>query len=312
MPITEEFSFNETQDFNLELKNRIKQVSKEFIDAATLERNVCVACGYPEYTYAFEKQGYHYVQCERCSSLYIKNPLADDQYETYRSKIRTLYQEKSIQLQLKETYHKKIFNLEVNLNRLFSKGESVSIGLSGLKYNGFKKEMKKIFPHFQFEEIDLSEKNKYHFVILDNLIEGLIRPLAYLNRIYSCLHPEGYVYITSRLGSGIDILMLWEKSRLVPTEHLNLFSTEGILFLIADRYQKIDLSTPGLLDVRLMLNSDQANLPPFLQYLKKHRGNEIIQDFQFFLQKNLLSSYLVLLAQKKNIISKKVENEDLK
>lgn len=302
MPITEEISSDEVQNFHLELKNRIAQIAGEFSDSETIERTGCVACGHPKYLYAFEKQGYHYIQCKKCSSLYIQNPLIDELYKSYRAKIRNLYRDKDIQVQLKEIYHKKIFNLEVNLNRLFSKRAGVNIGLCGLKYAGFKKEMENIFPKFHFEEIDLNIKNKYHFVIMDNLIEGLAKPGEFLKQVHSCLRSEGYLYITSRLGSGIDILMLWGESRLIPTEHLNLFSTEGILYLIDKLYRKIDLSTPGMLDVKLMLDSEQVNLPPFLQYLKKHRGNEIIQDFQYFLQKNLLSSYMVLLVQKKKLL----------
>ena len=145
----------------------------------------------------------------------------------------------------------------------------------------------------------LGSRKKYNLVVLDNIIETLLDPEKLLNELKTRIADLGYIYISSRLGSGIDILMLWEDSSLLPTEHLNLFSREGIEFLV-DRFFAIKhLSTPGILDVRLMLESSRDKLPPFLKYLRKHRGTEIVEDFQLFVQKNLLSSYLVLLAQKK-------------
>ncbi|MCK4835447.1 MAG: methyltransferase domain-containing protein [Candidatus Aminicenantes bacterium] len=298
MKITEELSFDEARIYNLELKEKIKKVALDFIESEKTEREACLACQYPEYSYAFEIQGFHYVQCKRCSSLYLKNPITDQKYRDYRSRIFKLYRDKKIKEKLKILYQKKTFNLEINLNRLFDKNDSIGIGFSGLKYTDFMKELQKIFPRFLFSEVNFKERTKYDFIMLDNLIESLIQPKQYLKQIYSCLKPGGYLYMTSRLGSGIDILLLWENSKLIPTEHLNLFSTEGILFLIKGQFETVDLSTPGILDVRLLLESDNKNLPPFLKYLKKHRGEEIIEDFQFFLQKNLLSSYLVLLAKK--------------
>jgi SAM-dependent methyltransferase len=302
MKITEELGFDEVRNQNLELKNMIKKIALCFHESEKQERGTCVACQHPEYSYAFEIRGFHYVQCRNCSSLYVKNPIIDQQYRIYRSRIFKLYRSAKIKGQLGNLYQKKTFNMEINLNRLFDKNDSLEIGFAGLKYMDFMDELKEIFPHFRFSEVNLKKKTLYDFIMLDNLIESLIYPRTYLQQIHSCLKPGGYIYMTSRLGSGIDILLLWEDSSIIPTEHLNLFSTEGISFLIKGLFENVDLSTPGVLDARLLLGSDQKKLPPFLKYLKKHRGDSIIEDFQFFLQKNLLSSYLVLLAKKSEAV----------
>lgn len=299
MKVTHEFSFKDLR-INIEkLKERIKKISLEFVDKIGEERSCCVACKYPRYTYAFEKNGFHYVQCRKCSSLYVKNPISKDHYGEYKSRILEVYREKEIKDKFMELDDKKIFDFEFNLNRLFSKDDNVCVGFSGLKYPDLMQNLKSKFPGFEFKEINLETESKHNMIILDNLIETLIEPDEYLKHIHSYLLDSGYLYITTRVGSGIDILMLWENSKVIPTEHLNLFTKEGVEFLIRDLFEIKYMSTPGILDVQMMLESIDDSLPPFLKYLKKHRGNEIVEDFQYFLQKNLLSSYLVALCQKK-------------
>jgi len=299
MKITEEFSFDEDQYLNVELKEKIKQIALKFVDLKKNHRNCCIACKFPEYSYAFENQGFHYVQCRKCSTLYLNNPITREYYLEYKEKVLEIYKENSIKDQLKKLYDKKIFNLEVNLNRLFFQKKKIQVGFSGLKYREFKRVLEKKFPHFVFEEIQFKKNENFNFIILDNLIENLLEPRDYIKSIYQSLAKNGYLYVTTRLGSGIDILLLWEESKIIPLEHLNLFSKEGIEYLFNDFFNIITISTPGMLDVKMMMETDYTKLPPFLKYLKKHRGKEITEDFQYFLQKNQLSSYLVMLAQKK-------------
>jgi len=299
MKILKEFNFGDAGCVNTKLKERIREISARYTNGRREERKACVGCGEVGYSYAFEKMGFHYVQCTNCSSLYVKNPLGEVRFAEYKKEVLRLYKEKRFVEIFQNLYEKKLFDFEVSLNRLFDKKEKNRIGFVGLKYSGFMSELKKKFPRFLFEELVLGSRKKYNLVVLDNIIETLLDPEKLLNELKTRIADLGYIYISSRLGSGIDILMLWEDSSILPTEHLNLFSREGIEFLV-DRFFTIKhLSTPGVLDVRLMLESSRDKLPPFLKYLRKHRGPEIVEDFQLFVQKNLLSSYLVLLAQKK-------------
>jgi len=68
--------------------------------------------------------------------------------------------------------------------------------------------------------------------------------------------------------------------------------------MLKDHFQVLELSTPGVRDISAILNTDSKELSPFVRYLQKHRGNDIVPDFQEFVQKNLLSSYLMMVAKK--------------
>jgi hypothetical protein len=297
--ITEKIDFDNVLLITDELRKKIREISLEFVNKVQDSRNACVACGYSEYSYGFEKSGFHYVQCQRCSTLYIKNPLSKDQLERYRGKVKEIYKEDRVKEIFKNWFSKKIFDLEITINRLFSDTKGVKIGFLDIKYAGIINDLKEKFPGSEVREIDLKEDHKYHLIIMDNLLERLVNPKEYLKTINPFLEKEGYLYVTSRLGSGIDILMLWENSNLIPTEHLNLLTKEGVDYLFSELFHLKYISTPGVLDLKVMLASENPDLPPFLSYLKKHRGDEIIEDFQYFLQKNLLSSYMIMLAQKK-------------
>lgn len=299
MRITEKTDFTKIHFVTDELREKIKFISLEFTKKRRDSRNKCPACGHPEYAYAFEKNGFHYAQCKRCSSLYVKNPISKDHLKKYREKISNLYKEEGVREVLKKLYDKKKFDLEITLNRTFMEPKDIRVGFIDLKYPGFLEELGEKIPGFEFQELKPGEKNKYHLIVMDNVLERLIDPMEYLNSLNDSLAENGYIYVTSRLGSGIDILVLWENSNLIPTEHLNLFSKEGVDYLFNKIFNLKYISTPGVLDIKMMLQSENIDLPPFLEYLKKHRGNEIIEDFQYFVQKNLLSSYMILLAQKK-------------
>jgi hypothetical protein len=109
MKITEEFSFDEDQYLNVELKEKIKEISLEFVDCRKESRNHCIACDFPEYSYAFEKQGFHYIQCKKCSTLYLNNPINKKNYLAYKGKLVEIYKKKSVRDYLKNLYEKKMF-----------------------------------------------------------------------------------------------------------------------------------------------------------------------------------------------------------
>ncbi len=120
-----------------------------------------------------------------------------------------------------------------------------------------------------------------------------------MEKVYSLLGNDGYLYINIRVGSGIDILTLWEDSNLYPVEHNKLLSIEGIKILLNNSHFILkELHTPGVLDVVNILESKSNNIPRFLKYLKDSNNITAIDEFQIFLQKNLLSSFATVIAQK--------------
>ncbi|HET7459871.1 MAG TPA: methyltransferase domain-containing protein [Longimicrobium sp.] len=136
------------------------------------------------------------------------------------------------------------------------------------------------------------------------LLEHQASPRALMERVHRALAPGGVLFLTSRTCDGFDITVLGERAPYIYVpEHLNLLSIEGVTRLLeATGFRILELSTPGQLDVELVLQVADADpgvaLPPFVEMLLRHRPVAARDDFQQFLQRHLLSSHLRLTAVK--------------
>ncbi len=129
-------------------------------------------------------------------------------------------------------------------------------------------------------------------------------PRTFTKEIFSILSSGGYFLLTTRVASGFDIQMLWEHAKISPLEHMNLPTVEGIKSLIEQSGFVIqELSTPGQLDVQLLekaIKEDPTiSLPRWTEYFMTNRDEYSKIKLQTFLQENLLSSNLRLVAQKR-------------
>jgi hypothetical protein len=99
--------------------------------------------------------------------------------------------------------------------------------------------------------------------------------------------------------------VLWDKAPYIfVPEHLNLLSIEGIGRLLErGGLDAIELSTPGQLDVELVMhaahNDPAIELPRFIRYLIGSRDRLAHSDFQEFLQKHRLSSHVRVAAARR-------------
>ncbi len=112
--------------------------------------------------------------------------------------------------------------------------------------------------------------------------------------------------MTSTNQEGLDLRILKEKSRqVIPLVHINFMSINGFKCLFARAgFNKIDIQTPGRLDVDLIINSLKAGrlsrkeLNPFLDWLIFQAEPDIKQKFQDFLIESQMSSHIWIWARK--------------
>lgn len=136
-------------------------------------------------------------------------------------------------------------------------------------------------------------------------LENQFSPLKLAERGRDMLATDGLFFFTTRTSSGFDIQMLWDKTPYIfVPEHLNLLSIEGIHRLVErGGLDLVELSTPGQLDVELTQHAVRSDptiqLPAFIQYLFDHRDSLARADFQEFLQKHRLSSYVRVAAARR-------------
>lgn len=282
-----------------EIDETIDRLHKDFNGKTTI-KNTCPACGSEEYAFAFDKYKFHYVECSKCKSLYIQNSITIEDYKKYAQELEdNIYTSEKYQNYLNELSNNNHFNLELTLSRFLNRNALVNVAYMGNRAKVFQIALGGFNTLFEIINEVSEIQEKYDLIILDHYLEKSVDLNNLLKNITQSLNKNGYLYISSRVGSGIDILTLWEDTKLYPLEHQNLLSIYGIKIMLTDNGFNIkELNTPGTLDVDNILNSDSSNTPKFLKYLSSFDKENALEDFRIFIQKNLLSSFATVIAQK--------------
>ena len=313
------------------LLNEFKRLSLEgaatyFGTPNALEKGPCPACGVDDPESAYEKDGYHYVRCMACESLYV-NPrptsaaLARYYNESEASQFRAAQF-------AEDTAPQRRFHL---LHSLASwMGQLVEE--SGLPANRAYGDVETYTPSLFDEVAELNCFGTLHTINARHAIAGHCaapvescaiedlpplgvisafeklehqqNPEAFLQQLHAGLIADGLLFLTTRTSSGFDLQMLGEKAPYIfVPEHLNLLSIDGLGRLLQrSGFELIELSTPGQLDVEMVIQACASDpnivLPPFAKTLLLERDRHAHGDFQAFLQKHRLSSHVRIAARK--------------
>ena len=149
-----------------------------------------------------------------------------------------------------------------------------------------------------------SMEGKMGVVAAFRVFEQQFDPKTFIQDVHRLLSKGGHLVLTTRVASGFDIQALWENAAISPMEHMNLPTLEGLKALIEQAGFSIqELSTPGQLDVQLLeraiADNPELKLPRWIDYFIQNRDEYAKVKLQTFLQENLLSSNLRLVARKK-------------
>lgn len=153
---------------------------------------------------------------------------------------------------------------------------------------------------------DLSELKgaEARLIAAFDVLEHQTSPSDLVLAARAALGPRGLLAITTRSASGLDIQVLWQHcTTIFPVEHINLLSVEGMWALLTEAgFEVLEVSTPGQLDLqmieRVLQEQPDANIPRFLRYFLTRRDAYAKRKLQQFLQENLLSSHLRVVARK--------------
>ena len=144
-------------------------------------------------------------------------------------------------------------------------------------------------------------------ITFNDLIEHLFSPYDFLQSCYSKLKDNGILMLSTPNGEGFDFKILKDKTEnITPPEHLQYFNPISIKILLEKvGFEIISISTPGILDVSIIKRQikekkyDIKSNNEFLDFLYSLDNEQLEQDFQSFLQKNNLSSHMLVFAKKK-------------
>lgn len=293
----------------------------------------CPACKSSKRIKAFVKFGYSYYECKSCRTVYLNpRPKEKDLKDYYFNSKSARYWRgtlsKATQEKRKEKIYKTRLQWIVNVVQEYMPHASVIADFNSknksfieefLNWTEFKKRIV-VDPYFNISRLfqsddvievvkDPSKLNMANcsfdvacaFEVIDNHSDVDVL----LKSISTSLKEGGLCFLTTISISGFDMQVLWGNSEnIFPMDRINVFSNNGLeIMLKRHGFEIIEFSTPGLLDIDKVKNAIKIDptlsIPRFVKTLIERDNEQMLDDFQEFLQINKLSSFVRLALKKK-------------
>ena len=296
----------------------------------------CPACGSDKWDFTFTKYGFKHNKCSKCKTLFCSPRPTDELLVEYYANFEApkywseLLLKTDISRKLLQ-YRPRVEKIVTLLRKKFTEREITAVDLGAgtgafalaLKDSGFFKKViavdfsdicvqaciKQGLEAYRGTVDDIIE-NSIGLLTMNDLIEHLSEPLLFLKKCYSVMAPKGMIVIATPNGEGFDFQIMKNKTvNITPPEHLNYFNPYSIKELMKNAgFNVIKVETPGILDIQIVMReADKRSIDlekdnKFLQYLLYQTSADVVSSFQKFLQENLLSSHMLVLAEKNSYI----------
>ena len=290
----------------------------------------CPACNGVAYTSEYSKNGFDYVTCNNCRTLYARTRLTfESMKQFYSQSASTEYWVKHFFTPMVEARRVNIFRPRAEyLVSYFGQDRGWQIGDIGAGFGLFLEESRKLWPASNYvaiepslEQAKICEKlsvqvecctceevqgrnGSFDLLTAFELLEHLFSPLSFLNKTCSLLKPGGYLYLTTLNGEGFDILTLRDKSKSVsPPHHLNFLNPTSLKHILETTgFEVLDISTPGKLDwdiVEGMIVNEKVNVGSFWKLIADKGTPGAKKDLQDWITRYGFSSHMQILAKKR-------------
>lgn len=287
----------------------------------------CPACGSPESNFIFSKINFDYCECPVCFTIFV-NPLPDKKalsdYYTDSESVR-FFAEQLYEV-TKEERKVKIFRPRVELIKQLASSSGIKnpvivdigggtglladeLALVGMSCSIIEPSteltsvcLKKGYTVYNsfFEEFDFSVIKSQLILTSFELIEHLLEPQIFFTHAYKGMKSGDLFLFTTLSGTGLDIRVLWENSNsFLPPLNLNFFNPESISTLLRNiGFEILSISTPGLLDVDILMNNKENVKDHFWKYFLSKSESGVREKMQEFISSNLLSSHMRVVVRK--------------
>lgn len=306
--------------------------AENFFSENDFEAVPCPACGATEIEDdGFVKHSFHYEHCASCGSVYVTpRPTPEALLRYYATSHSQKYWSEVI---LKHTGEKRKESIVMPALARVDDIMRDIVGLNpktvldvGAANGAFLSEWKNSHPETELIAIEPGEEPAQKcreqgmtvfegfleeeagkdgaagdLVTCFEVLEHVQNPEAFCKAMYDVTAPGG-VSIMSCLGvDGFDIQLLWGDSRsFAPPYHLNFMSKKGMeLMLSKAGFDRVEILTPGRLDVEIVQKSIERGIAPDLSRFEKlllSRGEETLKAFQQFLASHALSSHVWIIG----------------
>ncbi|HOW28803.1 MAG TPA: class I SAM-dependent methyltransferase [Elusimicrobiota bacterium] len=318
--------------FDEYLKIAREDISHFFSDKHRFVEVPCPACDSSEHRESFVKDGFRYVECSSCKTLYTSpRPTQEDFGRFYRESRSSRFWAEHFYKETESARRDKIFRpraLDVaqTAHKYFNT-KSLSIVDIGSGYGTFLEELrntgafdpiegiepspdlasvceKKGFKTFRSSVEDVKMGSRFDIATNFELFEHLFSPRMFLQAVHQVLKPGGILYMTTLSGQGFDLLLLRERSKSIsPPHHINFINPESLVHCLNRAgFDVLEISTPGKLDVDIVYNiGRETPVPcdPFTHKVVFESNDQLRENYQLFLQNNRLSSHIRAIARKR-------------
>lgn len=310
--LTYSISGENFQEKELELSHKF--VQKHHIrDGMNME---CPICKNSNSSYFFTKWDVDYLRCNECDSIFAvcdRNVVEDYKLDKELSEFRvsTEYQE-MLSMSRADIWEELIDWLYVRCYRFLKRNRGLKIVDYGMRMEGFISlmESNELAGAYDVRESIFDYRSNTHVadgeadvVLYNDRIKTEIDPINKLLELKRCLKDDGILILGARAGSGFDVITLKGYNKnIYPYEHILLPSVKGIRRLLEiTGFELLEITSPGVMDVRYVMDSlDKLDdREGFVRYMLSESDPIIIQEFQRFLQKSCLSSFIRVIARKK-------------
>lgn len=295
--------------------NGEKEIALKFVLSHPQKEKICSCpiCGSEQVNYMFELWNVDYLFCKNCASVFV--PVSHDVMEEYKrlpemKQFRTNDSYQNLISDIRDqAYDEDVVWLRFRAYRYLGRNTGLDIIDFGDKYRGFTEKIKNsgIAKRYEIRDSILADEKrnikKADIVISMNQLQHEIDPISVLMDTRKSLGDDGILILSTRLGSGFDILTLkGGTDDIYPYEHIMLPSRKGLeLILEKAGYELLEITTPGTRDLNVVRDNKErlGEENFFVKYLLRVADERILMDFQQFLQKSCLSSFVRLIARKK-------------
>lgn len=292
----------------------------------------CPACKATNHRRAYEKEGFQYVNCGSCRTMYITpRPSEALLHEFYAQSKNYAHWNDKVFPASEDSRREKIFKPRarrveevcrkygVATHVLLEVGAAFGTFCEEIRAGGVFERVIAVEPtpnlaarcrarglevlESPIERVDLGRVAP-DVVASFEVIEHLFDPGAFVQACARVLSPRGLLVLSCPSVRGFDVQTLGPASDTVDFEHLNYFSPESLGRVLEDAGLTIlETQTPGKLDAELVRKKTLAGQhtlsDPFLRQVLVDEWSELGAPFQDFLARTGLSSHLWVIAQKR-------------
>lgn len=292
-------------------------------------RTPCPACGGTAFQDEFDKNGFTYVTCNDCGTLFCNPRPSAKQLDDFYSRADSgrFFAESFFQ-PFAEARREKIFLPRVReVAEKFPQYSQGRIGDIGAGYGIFLEELRKVWSEAEliaiepsedmikicqekqlctipqmFEDIVVKAEEQFDLLCSFELFEHLGNPEIFIRKCNSVLKRGGYLLVTTLNGLGFDLQILWGNHKNVnPPVHLNFFNPGSMEILLNQcGFEVVEAKTPGRLDWDIVEETHKRGEVKLERFWQQIVGadTKVKDELQEWISQNGFSSHMQIIARK--------------